>query len=223
MRTGGERVEDPNVNDALSLLAAAGTAALMHDSSRTHVSSPHRPTFEELHAAHGKTVPDLIAPDLKVLFTGINPGLYSAAVGHHFARPGNRFWPSLHAAGFTPRRVSPFDERELLDWGLGITNFVDRATSAADELTDEELAQGAKRLERKVRKYKPKVLAVLGVGAYRTGFGRAKAKLGLQPETIQDTRLWVLPNPSGLNAHYQGQDLARLFQELRLSVEGQGK
>jgi double-stranded uracil-DNA glycosylase len=195
----------------------------MTDTARKDPPRPFRPTATQLADARGRTVPDLIAPDLKVLFTGINPGLYSAAVGHHFARPGNRFWPSLHAAGFTPRRVSPFDERDLLDWGLGITNFVDRATSAADELTDEELAGGAKRLERKVRKYKPKVLAVLGVGAYRTGFGRAKAKLGLQPETIDDTRVWVLPNPSGLNAHYQGQDLARLFQELRLSVDEQEK
>jgi TDG/mug DNA glycosylase family protein len=195
----------------------------MTDARKESPHRPFRPTATQLTDARGKTVPDLIAPDLKVLFTGINPGLYSAAVGHHFARPGNRFWPSLHAAGFTPRRVSPFDERELLDWGLGITNFVDRATSAADELTDEELADGAKRLERKVREYKPKVLAVLGVGAYRTGFGRAKAKLGLQPEMIGDTRVWVLPNPSGLNAHYQGQDLARLFQELRLSVEEPAK
>lgn len=186
-------------------------------------SRPFRPTATQLADAHGRTVPDLIAPDLKVLFCGINPGLYSAAVGHHFARPGNRFWPSLYAAGFTPRRVSPFDERELLNWGLGITNFVDRATSAADELTEEELAAGAQRLERKVRKYRPRVLAVLGVGAYRTGFGRAKAKLGPQPETIGKTRVWVLPNPSGLNAHYQGQDLARLFQELRLSVEESAK
>jgi double-stranded uracil-DNA glycosylase len=190
---------------------------------RPQTAAPWRPTGEQLQAAVSRTVPDLIAPDLKVLFCGINPGLYSAAVGHHFARPGNRFWPCLYAAGFTPRRVSPFEERELLNWGLGITNFVDRATSAADELTVEELAQGAKRLERKVRKYGPKVLAVLGVGAYRTGFGRAKAKLGPQPESIGDTRVWVLPNPSGLNAHYQGQDLARLFQELRLSIEESAK
>jgi TDG/mug DNA glycosylase family protein len=187
------------------------------------LSSATRPTAQQLQDAHGKTVPDVIAPDLKVLFTGINPGLYSAAVGHHFARPGNRFWPSLYAAGFTPRRVSPFEERVLLDWGLGITNVVDRATSAADELTDEELQAGAKRLERKVRTYRPQVLAVLGVGAYRTGFGRAKAKLGPQQEMIGDTRVWVLPNPSGLNAHYQGQDLARLFQELRLSVDPPAK
>ena len=165
-------------------------------------------------------MPDIIAPELRVLFCGINPGLYSAAVGHHFARPGNRFWPTLHAAGFTPRRVSPYEERELLKWGLGITNVADRATAAADELADEELVQGARRLEGKVRKFSPRVLAVLGVGAYRTGFGRRSAKTGLQPETIGDTQVWVLPNPSGLNAHYQSEELATLFRELRESVEG---
>jgi TDG/mug DNA glycosylase family protein len=181
-------------------------------------SDAYIPTAEEVRSAHGKTVPDIIAPGLKVLFCGINPGLYSGAVGHHFARPGNRFWPSLHAARFTPRRISPFEERELLTWGLGITNFVDRATAAADELCAGELLEGAKRLEGKVREYAPQVLAVLGVGAYRTGFGRAKAKPGPQPETIGDTRLWVLPNPSGLNAHYQADDLAKIFRELKKSV-----
>src|SRR5437660_4933317 len=136
-----------------------------------------RPTKAELLAAANRTVPDLIQPGLKVLFCGINPGLYSAAIGHHFGRPGNRFWPTLHAAGFTPRRLSPFEERELLAHDCGITNFVDRATAAADELTDEELVRGAARLDRKVLRYAPRVLAVLGVGAYRTGFAQRTAKL----------------------------------------------
>jgi TDG/mug DNA glycosylase family protein len=176
---------------------------------------PFRPTREQLLAAAGRTVPDLIAPRLRILFCGINPGLYSAAIGHHFGRPGNRFWPTLHAAGFTPRRLSPFEERELLSFGCGITNFVDRATAAADELTDEELVQGAARLQRKVLRYAPKVLAVLGVGAYRAGFAERTAKLGPQTRLIGETEVWILPNPSGLNAHYQGEALARLFRELK--------
>jgi TDG/mug DNA glycosylase family protein len=180
---------------------------------------PWRPTRGQLDAARGKTVPDLIAPNLRVLFCGINPGLYSAATRHHFARPGNRFWPALHRAGFTPRVVSPFDERELLDWGLGITNVVARGTAAADELTPDELRRGAKRLETKVRRYEPKFLAVLGVGAYRAAFDRPGAKLGLQHETVGPTRLWVLPNPSGLNAHFQLADLARLLRELKTAAD----
>src|SRR5438094_7632243 len=129
---------------------------------------PTRPTSAELAAAEGKTVPDLIAPDLRVLFCGINPGLYSAAVGHHFARPGNRFWPALHAGGFTDRLLSPYDEAEILTLGLGLTNLVSRATASANELTDEELIAGRRRLERKVRRYRPAYLAILGVSAYRT-------------------------------------------------------
>src|SRR5438105_6147484 len=116
---------------------------------------PWKPTRAEIAAAHGKKVPDVIAHRLRVLFCGINPGLYSAAVGHHFARPGNRFWPTLYAAGFTDRRLSPFEERELLALGYGITNVVDRATAGADELTPQELVEGGRRLERKVRKYRP--------------------------------------------------------------------
>jgi TDG/mug DNA glycosylase family protein len=178
-----------------------------------------RPTREELLAAHGRTLPDVIAPALKVLFAGINPGLYTAAIGHHFGRPGNRFWPTLHQSGFTPRLLSPYDERELLPLGYGITNVVDRATAAAEELTPRDYAEGGKRLEAKVRKYKPKVLAVLGVGAYRTAFNRPKAKVGRQDETISDTAVWVLPNPSGLNAHYQLNGLVEVFRELRREVE----
>jgi TDG/mug DNA glycosylase family protein len=164
-------------------------------------------------------VPSVIAPNLRVLFCGINPGLYTAAVGHHFARPGNRFWPALHASGFTDRLLSPFEERELLAQGYGITNVVERATATAAELDAAEYVEGGRKLAAKVRRYRPAFLAVLGVGAYRTAFARPKAALGLQPETIGDTSVWVLPNPSGLNAHYQPKDLARMFRELRLAVE----
>jgi TDG/mug DNA glycosylase family protein len=149
------------------------------------------------------------------LFAGINPGLYTAAVGHHFARPGNRFWPALHASGFTPGIISPFDEHQLLPLGLGISNVVTRASAAADELSNEEIIAGAKQLAAKVKQFRPAYLAVLGVGAYRIGFARPKAIVGLQPESIGQTRLWVLPNPSGLNAHYQPKDIARVFRELR--------
>jgi TDG/mug DNA glycosylase family protein len=155
---------------------------------------------------------------LRVLFCGINPGLYTAAVGHHFARPGNRFWPALFAAGFTDRLVSPFDERELLKSGYGVTNVVMRATATADQLTREELREGGKQLAAKVRRYKPSVLAVLGLGAYRTAWDKPKAVIGRQEETIGETIIWVLPNPSGLNAHYQAKDLARVFGELRATV-----
>jgi double-stranded uracil-DNA glycosylase len=179
------------------------------------VIKPWKPTREQLLAATEKTVRDVIAPDLRVLFSGINPGLYTAAVGHHFARPGNRFWPALHAGGFTDRVLSPFEERELLKSGYGITNVVPRATASADLLTKEEIVKGGERLRAKVLRYRPRVLAVLGVGAYRTAFNQPKATMGRQEERIGDTVLWVLPNPSGLNAHYQSADLAKLFRELR--------
>ncbi len=179
---------------------------------------PRRPTPAEIRAAVNKTVPDVIAPGLAVLFCGINPGLYTAAVGHHFARPGNRFWPALHAAGFTDRLLAPHEERHLLDLGYGITNLVPRATATADELTPVELVAGAARLRRAVAKWRPRCLAVVGVGAYRVAFRRPRAKLGQQDEHIGEARVWVLPNPSGLNAHYQPGDLARLFRELREAV-----
>jgi TDG/mug DNA glycosylase family protein len=166
-----------------------------------------------------RTVPDVIGTDLKVLFCGINPGLYSAAVGHHFARPGNRFWPTLYLSGFTPRLLVPEEERSLLPLGLGITNIVDRASAAADELTVQEVRAGGRRLRRKLRRYRPQVLAVLGVGAYRTAFERSGAKPGLQPEAIGGTAVWVLPNPSGLNAHYRLDQLVAMFAELRRAVE----
>lgn len=180
---------------------------------------PWKPTREQLLAATTKTVRDVIAPDLKVLFCGINPGLYTAAVGHHFARPGNRFWPALHASGFTDRQLSPFDERELLKNGYGITNVVSRTTATADLLTKEEIVAGGERLSKKILRYRPRVVAVLGVGAYRLAFNKPKAVVGRQDELIGKTRLWVLPNPSGLNANYQAADLTRLFSELREAVE----
>jgi TDG/mug DNA glycosylase family protein len=179
----------------------------------------YKPTKEELLAARDKVINDVIARDLQVLFCGINPGLYSGATGHHFARPGNRFWPALYHGGFTDRLLSPSEERELLKNGYGITNVVARTTARADELAAEELIEGGRRLRTKVLRYRPKVLAVLGISAYRAAFGRAEARPGRQDETIGETLLWVLPNPSGLNAHYQPKDLARLFGELRSEVE----
>ncbi len=184
--------------------------------------TPYRPTRAEIRAAVGKTVPDVIKPGLEILFCGINPGLYTAAVGHHFARPGNRFWPAIYAAGFTPRLLSPFEEHQLLEYGYGITNVVPRASTAADELTREELAAGGKELRAKVLHYHPLCLAVLGVGAYREAFDRPKASLGRQPEKIGETIVWVLPNPSGLNAHYGLDELAGLLREMRQAVEGKG-
>jgi TDG/mug DNA glycosylase family protein len=178
-----------------------------------------RPTREELDAARDATVPDVLEPGLRVVFCGINPGLYSGAVGHHFARPGNRFWKALHASGFTAGLLTPDEERELLRDGLGITNLVGRATAAASELTDEELRGGARSFERKVRRLRPRTVAVLGVTAYRSAFDRPKAQLGRQQEPLANARVWVLPNPSGLNAHHQLDDLARRFAELRRAVD----
>lgn len=174
-----------------------------------------RPTRGELLAARGMGVPDLIAPRLAVLFVGINPGLYSGAVGHHFARPGNRFWPALHLGGFTPHILSPFDESELLKWGYGITNLVKGATATAAELGDDELRRGARQVVRKIRRYEPRIAAFVGIGAYRVAFGRKNAALGKQEERIGETILWVLPNPSGLNAHFQVKELGKLFAAVR--------
>ena len=174
-----------------------------------------RPTAADLKAAVGGTIPDVIAPDLAVLFCGINPGLYSAATGHHFARPGNRFWPALHSAGFTPRLLHPSEERELLRAGCGITNLVRRATVAADELTADELRAGRERLLRKVRRYHPRVVAVVGIGAYRVAFERPQAVIGLQKEMLGRAHLWVLPNTSGLNANHRPEDFAKAFTALR--------
>jgi TDG/mug DNA glycosylase family protein len=190
-------------------------------SKRTTVESerPFKPTRQQLIEAAGKTVRDVIAPGLRVLFCGINPGLYTAAVGHHFARPGNRFWPALHQSGFTDRLLSPFEEHELLKLRLGVTNVVAQATATAAELTPADFINGGRQLRNKVRRFQPKFVAVLGVGAYRAAFGHPKAVIGEQEEQIAGARIWVLPNPSGLNANYQLKELTRLFRELRLAAD----
>lgn len=179
-----------------------------------------RPTAHQVAAARNQTLADLIAPGLRVLFVGINPSLYSAAVGHHFARPGNRFWPALHAGGFTTRLYSAFEGQLFLADGYGISNLVGRATAKADELDPEEFAAGATLLEAKVRRYKPLFVAFLGVSAYRTAFGRKDAAVGRQGETLHESAIWLLPSPSGLNAHYQLADLGRLFDDLRRETAG---
>lgn len=182
-------------------------------------ASKPKPTTQELQSAEGKIVPDLIAPGLKVLLVGINPGLYSGATGYHFARPGNRFWPALHLAGITPRRFDPAEEQELLKLGYGITAMVRRATATAQELKREEYREGARQLEEKVRKFQPKLVCFLGIGAYRIGFSRPKAQLGPQEETIAGVPVWVLPNPSGLNAHFTVDDFGRMLAEVREAAE----
>ncbi len=185
---------------------------------RTTLGTPTRPTRAEVLAAFGKTVPDVIASGLRVLFCGINPGLYSGATGHHFARPGNRFWPVLHKAGFTPRILKPWEERELLAWGYGITNLVARATATAAELERDEFVAGAQRLECKVKRCKPEWVAVVGIGAYRTAFGRPKAVVAPQLERLGPARLWLLPQPSGLNANHQMPELTKAFRDLRKAI-----
>ncbi|MBV8882578.1 MAG: G/U mismatch-specific DNA glycosylase [Chroococcidiopsidaceae cyanobacterium CP_BM_RX_35] len=177
-----------------------------------------KPTLEEIRTATGKTVPDIVAPDLHVLFCGINPSLYSAAVGHHFARPGNRFWPTLHRAGFTERLLAPSEDGDLLKSGYGLTNIVERATARADELGAEELVIGQQQLAVKVQHYRPQFLAILGISAYRTEFNRPKAVMGQQDKSLHSAVVWVLPNPSGLNAHYQLEDLKRVYRELLIAM-----
>ena len=154
---------------------------------------------------------------MRVLFVGINPGLYTAWTGHHFARPGNRFWPTLHLAGFSDRQLHPSEQAELLKDGYGITNLVDRATATAEEVRPAEFVEGRARLAAKVKRYRPKVVAFLGVGAYRQSFGLKKAAIGKQPERFEGAQVWVLPNPSGLNANYQLPELVKLFRTLRTS------
>jgi TDG/mug DNA glycosylase family protein len=178
--------------------------------------TPWKPTKAELLAAHTKRVPDLATKDLIVLFAGINPGLYTAAIGRHFGRPGNRFWPALYAGGFTPRLLSPFEGSLLLDLKFGITSIVNRATARADELTDDELRVGGQRLEAKVKHWRPTVVAFLGISSYRVVSGIKDARVGLQKAPFGGSHSWVLPNPSGLNAHYQPAALAQLFGELRV-------
>jgi TDG/mug DNA glycosylase family protein len=177
-------------------------------------SIPH-PTSEQLQSARRRRVRDVAGPGLRVLICGINPGLYSAAVGCHFARPGNRFWKALHGAGFTPRVLAPSDTDVLIACGIGITNLCARATARADELREAELRAGGRVLERKVRRLRPRVVAFLGIGAYRAAFGRPRERLGAQRERLGGAPVWVLPNPSGLNAHYSLAELTLWMRRLR--------
>lgn len=173
-------------------------------------------------AAAGKTIPDVTGPDLLVLFSGINPGLYSAATGHHFARPGNRFWPALHGSGFTDRQLHPSEQSLLPALGLGITNVVSRATARADELSPDEFITGGAQLADRVARLRPRYLAILGITAYRAAFGHPKAKIGPQPEPISGVPVWVLPNPSGLNAHFLLPALITEFATLRAAAINPG-
>ena len=177
------------------------------------------PTRAELAAAYDRSVPDLVGPGLRVLLVGINPSLWSGWSGYHFGRPSNRLWTTLHQAGFTARRLRPEDADELLAAGIGITNLVNRATARADELTDDEIRAGLPRLRGTVERWRPAAVAVLGVTAYRTAFGRPKAKVGPQDETLDGAPLWVLPNPSGLNAHYQQPELTAEYARLAAALE----
>jgi TDG/mug DNA glycosylase family protein len=177
-----------------------------------------KPTRDELRAAVGRAIPDAIGPDLRVLFVGINPGLYSGATGFHFARPGNRFWPTLYGAGFTPRLLAPDETEALLELGLGITNLVNRTTATAAELSDAELRQGALRLRATIHRYRPRAVAMLGVDAYRRAFGQTTATIGPQRGALGTSELWILPNPSGLNAHYQLPQLIELYRRLRDAI-----
>lgn len=182
-------------------------------------NKPKQPTRDQLAASYSRTIRDVLAPDLDVLFCGINPGRYSGATGFHFAGPGNRFWPALLASGFTDRRLMPSEVGLLPQYGCGITNLVARTTARADELSDEEVRAGRKRLERKVKRYRPRAVAIIGLGAYRVAFDHPKATLGLQAETIDGVPVWVLPNTSGLNANHQPKDFARLFGELKKATK----
>ena len=177
-----------------------------------------RPTPAQLQAAYGKTIPDCLANDLLVWFIGINPSLYSAAVGHHFGRPGNRFWPALYEGGFTPRLFKPSEGKLLPKYNCGLTNFVPQATARADELTSEAIQAGGMRLVRKIRRRRPLCVAYLGITTYRVAFGQPKAAMGWQPERQGGAKVCVLPNPSGLNAHYQRADFARLFRQLKADL-----
>jgi double-stranded uracil-DNA glycosylase len=173
------------------------------------------PTAADLAAARDHTLPDIVTSGLRVLFCGINPSLYSAATGNHFARPGNRFWPALHRAGFTSRQLRPDEQEQLLELKLGITNIVARPTTRADELDSAELHEGGRALAAKVARLRPRWLAIAGVTAYRTAFGYPGAAVGPQPEPLGGACLWVLPNPSGLNAHWTPAALAAEFGRLR--------
>lgn len=188
---------------------AAGRAAALPRPSRADLAAA---------AAEGRTIPDVIGADLRVLFVGINPGLYSATTGHHFARPGNRFWPALHRSGFTDHQLDPAEQESLLDLGLGITNIVARASARADELSTAELVEGAAVLAGKAHRWRPRWVAIVGVTAYRAALHRPRATIGPQPDDLGGARVWVLPNPSGLNAHFQLDALAAEFARLRTAI-----
>jgi TDG/mug DNA glycosylase family protein len=188
--------------------------------STTWLAERVNPSKADLEAARGRTIPDVLGPGLDVVFVGINPGLWSGAVGHHFARPGNRFWKALHGSGFTDRLLAPNEDATLLERNLGLTNLVARTTARADELSADEIRRGALELEERLAPHRPWFVAVLGVGAYRTGFGRPDAGLGPREEDLAGSRLWVLPNPSGLNAHHQLDDLTERFRALREAATG---
>jgi double-stranded uracil-DNA glycosylase len=177
-----------------------------------------KPTRSELLQAYGAVIPDLVEPGIRVLLVGINPSLYSGWTGLHFARPGNRLWRTLHEAGFTDRLLRPEDTEAILAAGLGITNLVARATARADELTDEEVRAGVEPLARLVRSLTAPVVAFLGVSTYRVAFGRPRARVGRQEERFEDAGVWVLPNPSGLNAHYQQPALTTAYAEVRAAA-----
>lgn len=173
------------------------------------------PSKQELEKASTKLVDDLIKQDLNILFVGINPGLYTAYTGFHYARPGNRFWPTIYVAGFTDRLLKPSESAEMLQYGYGMTNVVARASVSASEISREEYQEGGKILFAKILKYKPKWVAFVGIQAYREAFDKPKAKTGLQSDKIGEANIWVLPSPSGLNAHYKPADFARMFREFR--------
>jgi double-stranded uracil-DNA glycosylase len=183
-----------------------------------HRSKPPRPTREDLLAAYGATIPDLVGPGLRVLLVGINPSLYSGWTRRHFARPGNRLWRTLHEAGFTDRVLHPSETGAIVAAGLGITNLVARATARADELSADEIRAGVHPLARLVRRHRPAFVAFLGVSTYRIAFARRRAQVGRQDGAFEDAAVWVLPNPSGLNAHYQQPALTAAYGELRAAT-----
>jgi double-stranded uracil-DNA glycosylase len=176
----------------------------------------------DLEAARDRTIPDVLpepGTPFRVLFCGINPGLYSAATGWHFARPGNRFWPALHLSGFTPRRLAPGEQDLLPGFGLGITNLVPRATAQAAELSSAELEAGREHLAALADRYRPRIIAIAGVTAFRTAFGQPRARTGPQPDPLGPSRLWVVPNPSGLNAHFSLDAIAAAFAAVRVAAD----
>ncbi len=176
-------------------------------------------TRAELESFRGAAVPDLLGPDVRLLFVGINPGLWTAATQTHFAHPVNRFYPALHRAGVIDRRIDPSagmtddDRAYLVARGIGITNLVKHATARASELSNADIRAGAVRLESLVARVRPLVVAVAGVTAYRVAFTRPKATLGRQPESLAGAEVWAVPNPSGLNAHETIDSLALAYAE----------